>query len=252
MREGKLPDSWKLAGITPIPKKANTVSNDDFRPIALTSILMKCFEQIMKKGLLSFLKLDECQFAYKQKRSTKDACISLDYFFRSPLKTPSAYARILFVDFSSAFNTIVPDILLQKLCDSNVPTYIISFISAFLKNRKQYVTVGEKNSDVLKCDIGCPQGCVLSPVLFSIYTDFIRATQPNVQLLKYADDMALIVLLNFQKEDSSFYFNAVNFFVNQCKSVNLLINASKTKEMVVSFSRLYGIYDHLFIDNNVI
>ena len=146
----------------------------------------------------------------------------------------------------------MPDILLQKLCDSNVPTYIISFISAFLKNRKQYVTVGENNSDVLKCDIGCPQGCVLSPVLFSIYTDFIRATQPNVQLLKYADDMALIVLLNFQKEDSNFYFNDVNTFLNQCKSVNLLINASKTKEMVVSFSRSYGIYDYLFIDNNVI
>ena len=64
--------------------------------------------------------------------------------------------------------------------------------------------------------------------------------------------MALIVLLNFQKEDSNFYFNAVDTFLNQCKSVNLLINASKTKEMVVSFSRSYGIYDYLFIDNNVI
>ena len=76
LREGKLPDSWKLAGITRIPKKANLISNNDFRPIALTSILMKCFEQIMKKRLLSFLKLDECQFAKaKAKHSTKGACI---------------------------------------------------------------------------------------------------------------------------------------------------------------------------------
>ena len=59
-------------------------------------------------------------------------------------------------------------------------------------------------------DIGCPQGCVLPPFLFSIHTDFLRSEQVNVKLLKYVDDMALIGLLNFKsKYDPSNYFDAV-------------------------------------------
>ena len=106
-------------------------------------------------------------------------------------------------------------------------------------------------SDVLSCNIGCPQGCVLSPVLFSIYTDFIRSGHDNIKLFKYADDMAIVGLLNF-KADNEFYFDAVEQFSEQCRSVNLLINAKKTKEMVLSFSRTYAIYDYLFINSQPI
>ena len=229
---GRLPKLWKLSNIIPVPKKANPKENNDFRPIALTSILMKCFEHIMKDRLLTFISLDENQFAYKQKRSTKDACLSLDYFLRSHLETSFSYARVLFVDFSSAFNTIVPNILLNRLQAFNVPRYLINFVSSFLIDRKQYVTVGKQKSDTFNCSVGCPQGCVLSPVLFSIYTDFIQSVHPNVKILKYADDMAIIGLLNFKEQnDAVFYFDAIERFVDQCHTVhvNLSINASKTK-----------------------
>ena len=52
---GRLPKLWKLSNIIPVPKKANPKENNDFRPIALTSILMKCFEHIMKDRLLTLL-----------------------------------------------------------------------------------------------------------------------------------------------------------------------------------------------------
>ena len=246
LTSGELPSIWKLSSIVPVPKSTSAKENNDFRPIALTSVAMKCFEHIVKKRLLTCIKLDEFQFAYRPNRSTKDACISLDYFIRSHLEKPSAYARVLFVDFSSAFNTIVPNILLKRLSELGVPYYLLSFIKAFLTDRQQYVRIGNNHSDILNCDIGAPQGCVLSPILFSIYTSFIQSKHENVKILKYADDMAIVGLLNF-KTDSSFYFDAVDNFLEQCHSVNLLINAKKTKEMVLSFSRSYAIYDYLFI-----
>ena len=58
----------------------------------------------------------------------------------------------------------------------------------------KFVNVGNAQSKKLSCDIGCPQGCVLSPILFSVYTDFIKLNCDNVKVIKYADDMAIIGL----------------------------------------------------------
>ena len=55
-------------------------------------------------------------------------------------------------------------------------------IKSFLVDRQQFVRIGEHKSDVLNCDTGCPQGCVLSPVLLSIYTDFIRAIRTDIKI----------------------------------------------------------------------
>ena len=93
----------KWFGISPL---TSAKENNDFRPIALTSVAMKCFEHIAKERLLTCVKLDYFQFAYRPNRITKDACISLDYFILSHLEKPSAYAKVLFVDFSPVFNTI--------------------------------------------------------------------------------------------------------------------------------------------------
>ena len=176
---------------------------------------------------------------------------SLDYFIRSHLEKPCTYALVLFVDFSSAFNTRVPNILCDKLYGMGVPNYLLSFISDFLTDRQQFVRINKNQSSVLSCDIGCPQGCVLSPISFSIYTDFIQSEHTNVKILKYVDDMAIVGLLDF-KADASFYFDTADNFLEKCRSVNLLINAKKTKEMVLSFSRTFAIYDYLFINGSVI
>ena len=253
IRKGVLPDVWKLASIVPLPKKPNPKANNDYRPVALTSVVMKCFEKILKSRLSSFVKLNENQFAYRKGRSTKDACLTLDHYIRSHLEKPGTYARVLFIDYSSAFNTIVPSILLDKLSTFNVPNYLKRMVAAFLHNRKQYVNIDNRQSNVISCDIGCPQGCVLSPFLFSIYTDFLQSEHDNVKLLKYADDMALIGLLDFKsKNDPNDYFDAVDSFVSKCKAANLIINADKTKEMIVSFSRTHSVCDYVFIDGKLI
>ena len=90
----------------------------------------------------------------------------------------------------------MPNFLIDKLISSNVPKYIVSFVKTYLCDRCQFVRVSGAKSNILICDIGGPQGCVLSPVLFSIYTDFIRSNRSGIKIPKYADDMAYVGLLN--------------------------------------------------------
>ena len=66
LKSGALPALWKLSAIKPVLKKLMPTCNNDFRPIALTSVFMKCFEQILKSRILSVMTLDECQFANKK------------------------------------------------------------------------------------------------------------------------------------------------------------------------------------------
>ncbi|KAM9771228.1 uncharacterized protein ACBT44_004310 isoform 3-T3 [Syngnathus typhle] len=74
------------------------------------------------------------------------------------LDTPGTYARILFVDFSSAFNTIAPDILQQKLIQLAVPASTCQWITSFLTNRRQRVRLGGITSDTRTTNTGAPQG----------------------------------------------------------------------------------------------
>ena len=95
---------------------------NDLRPVALTSIIMKSLERLVLIKLKHFFSpvQDSMQFAYRCKRSVEDAIlVFLDNIYRY-IDTPRNYCRILFVDFSSAFNTIQPHILASKLNNMNV------------------------------------------------------------------------------------------------------------------------------------
>ncbi|KAK3563807.1 hypothetical protein QTP86_034657 [Hemibagrus guttatus] len=167
-----VPACFKTSAIVPVPKKTKITGLNDYRPIALTSVVMKSFERLV----LSYLKditdplLDPLQFAYRANRSVDDAVNMALHFILQHLDSSGSYARILFVDFSSAFNTIIPALLRDKLFQLNVPDSMCSWITDFLTDRWQFVRLGTHVSDLQHISTGSPQGCVLSPLLFSLYT----------------------------------------------------------------------------------
>nr|XP_049617868.1 uncharacterized protein LOC125993161 isoform X2 [Syngnathus scovelli] len=114
--------------------------------------------------------LDPLQFAYQANRSVDDAVNMGLHYILQHLDTPGKYARILFVNFSSAFHTIAPDILQQKLIQLAVPASTCQWITSFLTNRRQRVRLGSITSDTLTTNTGAPQGCVLvgNDILFII------------------------------------------------------------------------------------
>ena len=145
------------------------------------------------------------------------------------------YARALFIDFSSAFNTVVPTFLNDALCRLDVPLQLRLWLQSFLVNRTQIVKLGTCFSNVVYTKIGAPQGCVLSALLFSIYTDTIRSTFKNVKIIKYADDIVIIGLILNCVELS--YLSTIASVTNLCSQLNLQLNANKTKELIFDFRK---------------
>ncbi|KAK3558032.1 hypothetical protein QTP86_006409 [Hemibagrus guttatus] len=143
------------------------------------SVVMKSFERLV----LAYLKditgplLDPHQFAYQANRSANDAVNMGMHYILQHLKRPGS---ILFVDFSSAFNTIIPDLLQTKLMEISVPIPICQWITNFLTDRQQQVRLGKLTSGSITISTGAPQRCVLSPLLFSLYTNNCTATDPSV------------------------------------------------------------------------
>ncbi len=100
---------------------------------------------------------------------------------------------ILFVYFCSAFNTIIPNLLLSKLTQLSMPTSICQWINSFLTDRQQLVRLGKYISSTRTISTGAPQGCVLSPLLFSQYMNDCTSKDPSVKLLKFADDVTSLL-----------------------------------------------------------
>ena len=118
-----------------------------------------------------------------------------------PLSTrdshPQPHPRILFTDFSSAYNAIQPHILANKLVSYfSLDNHLVLWIIDFLTNRLQRVFVNGCFSELSLTCTGSPQGCVPSPLLFILYTDECRSNHLNRFLVKFADDSALLSLLH--------------------------------------------------------
>ncbi|KAK3538547.1 hypothetical protein QTP86_006712 [Hemibagrus guttatus] len=214
--------------IIPIPKKPKITGLNDYRPVALTSVVMRLFERLV----LAYLKnitgplVDPLQFAYQANESVDDAVNMGLHFNLQHLDKSGTYVRLLFVDFSSAFN---------KLNQLSVPSSICQWITSFLTDRQQLMKLGEFTSNSRSTSIGACQGCVLSSLLFSLYSNDCTSTDPSVKLLKFADDTTVISLI--QNGDESAYRQEIEQLAAWCSLNNLELNMLKTVEMIVDFRR---------------
>jgi hypothetical protein len=231
----------------PVAKKRSASELNDYRPVALTSIPFKCAEKIVLRRLRSETAehQDPLQFAYARNRSTDDAILTLLHTILEHLEKPSTYARVLFIDFSSAFNTIQPHLLVNKLLAMEVNPVLISWIYSFLTQRTQRVRVGSTLSSALTTNTGAPQGCVISPALFTLYTADCRSPDDATLLIKFADDTSLSGLIT--KGDEAVYRHAVEELVEWCDTNHLELNVGKTEELVVDLRRSGSVIDPIII-----
>ena len=190
LSESVIPTCFKQTTIVPVPKNTKVTCLNDYRPVALTSVSMKCFERLVMAHINTIIPetLDPLQFAYRPNRSTDDAISIALHTALSHLDKRNTYVRMLFIDYSSAFNTIVPSKLITKLRTLGLNTSLCNWILDFLTGRPQVVRVGSNTSATLILNTGAPQGCVLSPLLYSLFTHDCVAMHASNSIIKFADD----------------------------------------------------------------
>ncbi|XP_078802203.1 uncharacterized protein LOC144991899 [Oryzias latipes] len=233
----RIPVLWKTSCLVPVPKKNHPESPSDYRPIALTSHVMKVMERLVLSHLRPLVSpfQDPLQFAYQPKVGVEDALLYLLQRAYSSLEKPNTTVRIMFFDFSSAFNTIQPRLMREKLEKMQVDAPLVSWIEDYLTGRPQFVRLQSCVSDTLTSNTGAPQGTVLSPFLFTTYTADFQYHSELCHLQKYSDDTAVVGCVKDGWEEE--YRSLVERFVRWSGENYLQLNVAKTKEMVIDFSR---------------
>ncbi|KAI4874508.1 hypothetical protein NFI96_027595, partial [Prochilodus magdalenae] len=135
---------------------------------------------------------DPLQFAYREKVGVEDAILYLLHRTHSHLDKGGGAVRVMFFDFSSAFNTIQPLLLRDKLMKMEVDMHLVTWITDYLTGRPQHVRIRDCSSDTVISSTGAPQGTVLSPVLFTLYTSDFKYNSELCHMQKFSDDTAIV------------------------------------------------------------
>ena len=189
-----IPHMWKLANIIPIlkPDKDHNTGTS-FRPISLLSVISKTLEKALLPYITNNIPQHHTQHGFKAKHSTTTALHNINNTIASGFnqRIPPARTIAVALDMSKAFDTVNIHTLTKKLLDTQIPPILIKFIANYIKGRKAFTTYNNKTSTQRQFKTGVPQGGVLSPTLFNIYTSDIPSPPPNINITVYADDITM-------------------------------------------------------------
>jgi hypothetical protein len=157
---------------------------------------------------------------------------------------------MLFIDNSSASNTIVPTKLNTKIRTLGLNASHCNKILDFLTGRPQVVRVGNNTSATLILNTGVPQGCVLSPLPYSLFTNDCEAKHNSNTIIKFADDTTVVGLIT--DNDETAYREVVRKLAVWCQDNNLSLNVSKTKELIVDYKKRRAEQAPINIDRAVV
>ena len=233
VREGYVPSLWKSANITPIPKVNPPKSiQSDLRPISLTPVLAKHLEAIVGGWVLDAItsKLDSNQYGGLKGLSTTHALIDMMNGWHKAIHSGDKI-RILFLDYSKAFDLVDHTILISKFQNMDVPDVLLRWLCSFLSNRQQRVRLGQDVSEWLTMNGAMPQGSWLGPLSFIVHISDLNLP---MMLHKYMDDTTISEIIS-TSEDSVMQDTA-NSVLQWSTTNKMKINAKKTKEMVINFS----------------
>ena len=195
LTQGRVPDDWKHATITPLYKGGNKNRSvaESYRPISLTSISCKIMEHVLHSHMINHLEregiLTDTQHGFRKNRSCETQLLQTVDSFAKSLNNKEQVDAIL-LDFSKAFDKVCHRKLVQKLHHYGIKGKLLNWIEHYLADRTQCVVVRGKSSPRIHVQSGVPQGTVLGPLLFLAYINDMPYSVSS-SLALFADDSFL-------------------------------------------------------------
>ena len=232
---GYIPQEWKLANVVPVFKKDDKNKVINYRPISLTSLVMKVLERILYDELFTRTidKIDKRQHGFLKNKSCNTNLLLFTESIARSLHEKIG-TDVIYFDFAKAFDTVSHDLILQKLkIQYNIDGTLLKFFTEYLRCRKQRVimeNVVSENVDVLS---GVPQGSILGPLLFVLFINDIYANiDKDTNIALFADDTKIWRDINseadceiLQKDINSLSMwsrnNKMSFHPDKCKALSI-------------------------------
>ncbi|CAH0555180.1 unnamed protein product [Brassicogethes aeneus] len=231
------PEAWKISRVIPLPKKDIITTYNDLRPISILPVLSKLLEKIMNSQILKHVNhydiLPPRQSGFRKGFSCATTLLDVNDDILKDLDQGKTVALVL-LDYSKAFDTINHSTLLAILHFLGFSSNSINMLKSYLNNRLQFVQTGRGKSGRANICCGVPQGSILGPLLFCLYTcnlgNILRFCTPYF----YADDTQL--KFSFYSDnilDANKIINDdLTSLVLESKKHHLLINAQKSTILV--------------------
>ena len=235
LSSGIVPDCMKLAKIVPVYKqKGDAQLFTNYRPISLLPVLSKVLEKVVHKRLYEYLVknkiLNKSQYGFRTLHSTTDAITELVSHILHNFDQRK-FTLSVFLDLSKAFDTIDHNTLLKKLYHYGIRGIALDWFRSYLE-RKQFVKYKDCCSDIKDLTCGVPQGSVLGPLLFILYTNDLPSCLSNSKSLLFADDTTIYLSGDCRKAMFSKMKADISELIEWFRANKLSLNISKTNSVL--------------------
>ena len=242
MEQGFFPEQLKIAKIIPIYKSKEKDKFNNYRPISLLSSISKIYEKVIYKRIYTFVEpsLYANQFGFRSKRSTVHAVMELCTDIIESLEKKQI-TMATFLDLSKAFDTIDHNILINKLYMYGIRGIALDWFKSYLTHRKHFIQYKAHCSPMNFIETGVPQGSVLGPLLFIIYTNDLPKClkNKNLKCLLFADDTTIY---ETNSEVTKLYDSLndnLNVLADWFRANKLSLNVNKTVYMTFGNVKLH-------------
>lgn len=240
-RSGQIPTDWLRSVFVALPKKANASHCSDYRMISLMSHVLKVFLRIIHTRIYTKCEFEigSTQFGFRNGVGTREAVFSLNVLTQR-CRDMNVDVYACFIDYQRAFDCVSHEKLIRILRRTGIDEGDLRIITRLYWNQTAGVRVDGAQSEEVAIRRGVRQGCVLSPLLFNIYSEAvfrealedtehgIRINGTIINNIRFADDTVILAssMENLQ--------NLMNLVVTHSANYGLQMNIVKTKLVVFS------------------